>query len=37
MWVAVVNNLPEIALGLCWSGVVGFVGYKFGAWRAKRR
>lgn len=29
MWFAVVNNIPEIALGLCWSSVVFWTGRRF--------
>lgn len=36
MWVAVFNNLPEMLLGLCWSGVIFLAGRRFERWRAGR-
>lgn len=36
MWVAVVNNLPEMILGSAWTGLCVFSGYAFGRWRFRR-
>ncbi len=36
MWIAVVNNLPEMALGLCWTGVFFWIGRCFERWKASR-
>jgi hypothetical protein len=36
MWFAVVNNLPELILAICWSCVVFKAGDKFGHWRASK-
>ncbi len=33
MWLAVINNLPELATGLCWTGVTFWLGYRFALWR----
>lgn len=33
MWVAVFNNLPELASGLCWSAVMFWFGRRFERWR----
>lgn len=36
MWIAVINNLPEVALGLCWSSVMFWFGRRFERrWPAK--
>lgn len=36
MWIAVMNNLPELILGITWTAVVFFGGMKFGAWKSRR-
>lgn len=33
MMVAVLNNLPEIIVGLCFSGVVFWLGRRYERWR----
>lgn len=35
MWIAVVNNLPELAMGLCWTGFAFWAGRRFERWRAR--
>ena len=35
MWIAVINNLPEMILGACWTGVVFVAGRRFERWRAR--
>lgn len=36
MWIAVINNLPEMILGGAWTGLVFWTGSRFGRWRARR-
>ena len=36
MWIAVMNNLPELILGLTWTVVVFIVGMKFQAWKNRK-
>lgn len=37
MWaVAIVNNLPEFVLGVCWTSVVFWTGRRFERWRTRR-
>lgn len=36
MWVAVFNNLPELALGLCWTWMVFGLGRRFERRRLER-
>lgn len=33
MMIAIFNNLPELILGLCWTGVVFTLGKRYGRWR----
>jgi hypothetical protein len=33
MWIALFNNIPEIALGLCWSYTMLWAGMRFERWR----
>lgn len=33
MWIAVVNNLPEMILGAAWTGLVFWTGVRVGRWR----
>jgi hypothetical protein len=35
MWIAVINNLPEMILGGAWTGLMLYAGYRFGQWRKK--
>lgn len=37
MLIAVFNNLPEIALGVCWSSVMFWLGRRFERWKASRK
>lgn len=37
MWVAVFNNLPELAMWLCFAGVTFYAGRRFERWRTPRR
>lgn len=37
MLIAIVNNLPELFLGACWTGVTFVLGSRFGRWRERRR
>lgn len=34
IWVAVFNNLPEMALAITWTAVVFWVGRRFERWRS---
>lgn len=34
---AVISNIPEIMLGICWTSVSVYAGYRFGKWRASRK
>jgi hypothetical protein len=36
MWIAVINNLPEMILGGAWTGLVFWTGVRFGRWRPRR-
>lgn len=36
MLIAIFNNLPELILGLCWTGVVFASGRKFERWKSAR-
>lgn len=36
MWIAVINNLPELILGACWTVVTFWLGTRFGRWRAPK-
>lgn len=36
MWVAVVNNLPELILGACWTVVTFAAGRRFERWRIRK-
>lgn len=31
MWIAVINNLPEMILGSAWTGLMLYAGYRLGA------
>lgn len=33
MLIAVFNNLPELILGACWTGVVFWAGRRFQTWK----
>jgi len=35
MMIAVFNNLPELALGLCWSAAVFSLGRRYQRWSSK--
>lgn len=35
MMVAVLNNLPELILGACWTAVIFAAGRRFERWRAR--
>lgn len=37
MWIAIINNIPELILGGCWTVVTFLVGARFGAWRQRRK
>lgn len=37
VWIAVVNNLPELILGACWTGVTFHLGTRYGRWRPRQR
>lgn len=37
MWIAVFNNLPELALGCAWTGLAFWCGRRFERWRASWR
>lgn len=37
MWIAVINNLPEMILGGAWTGLCLWFGYRLGSWRAARK
>ncbi|PYE89632.1 hypothetical protein C7477_103140 [Phyllobacterium leguminum] len=36
MWIAVVNNLPEMILGGAWTGLCLWFGGRIGLWKARR-
>lgn len=36
MWIAVINNLPEMILGTAWSGLCLYAGFRFGSWKARK-
>lgn len=36
MWIAVINNLPEMILGGAWTGLMLYAGYRVGKWRSNR-
>jgi hypothetical protein len=33
--IAILNNLPDLILGFCWSSVLFYVGRRFERWMAK--
>lgn len=37
MWIAVVNNLPEMILGAAWTGLCFYAGIRLGSWLASRK
>jgi hypothetical protein len=37
MWIAVINNLPQMILGTAWSGLCLYAGFRAGAWKARRK
>lgn len=37
MWVAVLNNLPEMILGACWTYTAVWAGMRFERWRSSSR
>ncbi|WP_281059867.1 hypothetical protein [Mesorhizobium sp. M2A.F.Ca.ET.039.01.1.1] len=37
VWIAVINSLPELVLGTCWTAVVFTLGVRFGRWRSARQ
>lgn len=36
MVIALLNNLPQLALGICWTWVAVWIGMRFERWRAGR-
>lgn len=37
MWIAVINNIPELMLGGAWTGLCLWSGVRFGRWTAHRK
>lgn len=37
MWIAVVNNLPEMILGAAWTGLCFYAGFRVGSWHQSRK
>lgn len=37
MWIAVINNLPEMILGGAWTGLMLYTGFRAGKWHALRK
>ncbi|KVK49482.1 hypothetical protein L905_19015 [Agrobacterium sp. TS43] len=35
MVIAILNNLPDLILGFCWSSVLFYAGLRFERWKAK--
>lgn len=37
MWIAVINNLPEMILGSAWTGLCLYAGFRIGMWNTRRK
>ena len=37
MWIAVINNIPELFLGGAWTGLCLWCGSRIGKWSAQRK
>lgn len=37
MWIAVINNLPEMILGSAWTGLCLYAGIRIGTWNSRRK